>query len=296
MTRPRTFRLGALLSPGGQHLAAHRHPDHPADAGARQAVLARLAAEAAAGPFAFVLQAEGAATALGLDGGAAVGTAAGAAVLALPAGADAAARDHAAATADIVITAQQDLAAAQEFHADIKARAAAQGRDPAAVQVMAGVVPFVGRTAEEAWEKQDWLTRLIRPAEGLALLNHLAAGTLDLTGLDPEGPLPQAGKAVAAQALIRQIARDNGFSIRQLYEHLAGGRGHLTLAGTPHEIADTLQAWAAAGAADGFLLLPPWLPTGLGDVLALLVPELQRRGLIDTGAAAAQPRPVLAAE
>jgi hypothetical protein len=52
-----------------------------------------------------------------------------------------------------------------------------------------------------------------------------------------------------------------------------------TVAGTASEVADQLEEWFAAGAADGFNLMFPLLP---GDWLGFcreVVPELQRRGL-----------------
>ncbi len=82
--------------------------------------------------------------------------------------------------------------------------------------------------------------------------------------------------------LIRQIADENNFSIRQLYQWVASARGHFTIVGTPVQIADTLQQWFENEAADGFNILPPWLPTGLNDFVDLVIPELQRRGLFRT--------------
>jgi hypothetical protein len=40
--------------------------------------------------------------------------------------------------------------------------------------------------------------------------------------------------------------------------------------------------WFRAGAADGFNIMPPVLPTGLDDFIDHVVPELQRRGLFRT--------------
>ncbi|MEI7772250.1 MAG: LLM class flavin-dependent oxidoreductase [Chloroflexales bacterium] len=53
----------------------------------------------------------------------------------------------------------------------------------------------------------------------------------------------------------------------------------LRLVGTAAQVADQLAAWFAAGAADGFHLLPATLPEGLEEIARNLVPELQRRGL-----------------
>ncbi|MEJ7142275.1 LLM class flavin-dependent oxidoreductase, partial [Staphylococcus capitis] len=67
--------------------------------------------------------------------------------------------------------------------------------------------------------------------------------------------------------------------VRELLSYLNAGGGHLTLIGTPKEIVDEMERWFNAGVADGFNLMPPSLPDSLNDVVTLIVPELQRRGL-----------------
>jgi alkanesulfonate monooxygenase SsuD/methylene tetrahydromethanopterin reductase-like flavin-dependent oxidoreductase (luciferase family) len=47
-------------------------------------------------------------------------------------------------------------------------------------------------------------------------------------------------------------------------------------------VADTLEQWFRDGAADGFIVMPSALPSGLEDFVRLVVPELQRRGLFRT--------------
>lgn len=43
-----------------------------------------------------------------------------------------------------------------------------------------------------------------------------------------------------------------------------------------------LEDWFRNEGADGFDILPPWLPTGLTGFVDLVIPELQRRGLFRT--------------
>lgn len=194
-------------------------------------------------------------------------------------------RGLAAATAEVIFTAHQKLDTAQEFYRDIKARAKGLGRDPAHILVMPGVAPFVGRTEAEAREKYDRLTSLILEKDGIALVEGLTGGELDLTGVDLDGPLPPLAPTEgmkSRQALIRQIATENNFTIRQLYQWIATARGHFTVVGTPVQIVDILEEWFTSEAADGFNILPPWLPTGLTDFIDLVIPELQRRGLFRT--------------
>ncbi|HEY2532189.1 MAG TPA: hypothetical protein VGJ20_30395 [Xanthobacteraceae bacterium] len=76
-----------------------------------------------------------------------------------------------------------------------------------------------------------------------------------------------------------ELARRENLSIRQLYKRVYGQRGHRVVIGTPSDVADALEVWFRAGAADGFNLMPLTFPRGLEDIVNLLIPELQRRGL-----------------
>lgn len=194
-------------------------------------------------------------------------------------------RALAAATAEVIFTSHQHLHTAQAFYRDIKARARAVGRNPDHVLIMPGVAPFVGRTEEEAQEKYRQLTSLIVESDGIALLNGLAGGGINLADYDLDGPLPPLPVTEGMKSrpeLIRQIADENNFTIRQLYQWVATARGHFTVIGSAEQVADTLQAWFENEAADGFNILPPWLPDGLDDFIELVLPILQQRGLFRT--------------
>ena len=96
-------------------------------------------------------------------------------------------------------------------------------------------------------------------------------------------PAAVSQQVKSLEAMIRQIADENQFTIRQLYQHVASARGHFTVVGSASQIVDVLEDWFHNEGADGFNILPPWLPTGLTDFVDLVVPELQRRGLFRTG-------------
>ena len=61
------------------------------------------------------------------------------------------------------------------------------------------------------------------------------------------------------------------------------GRGtiaeHKVFCGTPKSVADQMEEWFTAPACDGFVLAATHMPGAYEDVVRLLVPELQRRGL-----------------
>ncbi|MFJ8011897.1 LLM class flavin-dependent oxidoreductase [Streptomyces sp. NPDC096339] len=199
----------------------------------------------------------------------------------LQAGSSEPGRNLAAATADVVFTAQHSMAAAHAFTADVRARAVRAGREAHDVQVLTGVFPFIGRTRSEAEDKFAALQDLIDPRVGLSLLGSELGG-VDLSGFDLDGPLPPLPPSNAGKGrrdLLVKMAEDEGLSIRELYRRVAGSRGHWQPVGTAESVADELAAWFESGAVDGFMIMPPQLPDGLDDFVDLVVPELQRRGL-----------------
>lgn len=190
-------------------------------------------------------------------------------------------KDLAARTAEVVFTANQTLAEAIEFTGDLKARLPRFGRVADDLKVMPGLFPVVGRSEAEARTKFEALQALIDPVVGLALLERMVGG-FDLSGYDPDGPvpeLPEAEGAKSRQQLMFDLARREGLTLRQLYLRIAGARGHSQIVGTPAQIADEMEERFRAGGADGFNIMPATLPGGLDDFIALVLPELRRRGL-----------------
>jgi ribosomal protein S9 len=142
-----------------------------------------------------------------------------------------------------------------------------------------GVLLIVGRT-EEVRAKYQSCQDLIHTDVGLMQLSRSCG--VDLSGYDLDGPMPQAVDVQGPKscfALIAKLASEEGLTIRQLYMRLAGTRDHWLLIGSPARVADELEEWFVKGGADGFKILPAIIPGGLADIVGLLIPELQRRGL-----------------
>ncbi|ESY15912.1 MULTISPECIES: LLM class flavin-dependent oxidoreductase [unclassified Mesorhizobium] len=198
------------------------------------------------------------------------------------AGASDVGRDLAARTADVVFTAAQTLEEAKAFYDDLKGRMAAYGREPDDIKIMPGVSPVVAETEAEAREKQEELQALIPDDVGVALLSSYLSIS-DLGSYPIDGPMPELPETEgmkSRQALVIEQSRRDGLSIRQLARHFAGARGHWRIVGTPAQIADELQARFEGGGADGFNVMPSYFPGELDAFATLVVPELQRRGLI----------------
>jgi len=193
-------------------------------------------------------------------------------------------KDFAARYADAVFTAHQTLDDARAFYADLKRRALAHGRDPDTIKVLPGIVPILGATEAEALALEAELDRLIRPEYAIGQLAELLsvdAGRLHLDRELPEDlpPEDEIEGAKSRRTLVVNLGRRERLTVRELIGRLGGGRGHLTFAGTPAQIADAIAHWYQEGAADGFNIMPPVLPSGLLAFVDHVVPILQQRGL-----------------
>src|SRR5262249_51953453 len=177
-----------------------------------------------------------------------------------------------------VLPLQFPLDGAKAYSDSVKSYLAKFGRSADDMKIMPGFTPIVGRTREEARAKFDRLQELVEPLVGLA---RIAPDFGDLSGYPLDGPVPAASgdvelKSTAVQ--IRERARRENPTIRQLYLAVVGGRA-LREIGTAADVADKMQEWFAAEAADGFNITPTVLPEGIDDFVELVVPELQRRGV-----------------
>lgn len=199
------------------------------------------------------------------------------------AGTSEAGRELAARTADVVFTAQLSIDDARAFYADIKRRAARFGRGPDEIKILPGLTTIVGRNMAEAQEKYDWLANILPDEVAIAGLERLT-GDVDLMKCDWDGKLPPlkpSNSALGRQKMLQDLS-DAGMTIRQIARRFAVGSGHDTIVGTPSMIADHMAKWLHAEAADGFNIMSPHLPVPLEEFVALVIPELQDRGLFRT--------------
>ena len=195
-------------------------------------------------------------------------------------------RAFAARWAEAIFTAHLTKESARGFYGDIKGRAAAYGRRPEEIVILPGISAAIGSTEAEAkrvWEELDDLTS---PAIGLARLSARFGGH-DFTGVPLDRPLtrndfPDPSTVDASKSRATgyvDLALAEGLTLRQLLQRLAGARGHFTATGTPEQVADIIEDWFTAGAADGFNVMPPILYRQFELFAEEVVPILRRRGL-----------------
>lgn len=206
--------------------------------------------------------------------------------LLVQAGSSESGKEFAARYAEAVFTAQRTLTEGQAFYRDLKGRLRQHGRSDDDLKVLPGIVPYIASTEAEAVALESEFTDLISPEYSLRQLSWML-GT-DLTAQSLDEPLPSLPPIEEIRGnksryqLVKNLAEAESLTVRQLIGLLGGGRGHRTFAGTPEQLADEMQLWFDGGAADGFNIMPPYLPGGLEVFVQHVVPILQQRGLFRT--------------
>jgi FMN-dependent oxidoreductase (nitrilotriacetate monooxygenase family) len=188
--------------------------------------------------------------------------------------------------ADVVFTVAQTQAKAVAFRGDIRRRAVASGRRADDVKISLGVVVLVEATEAAAQARADELYATL-PINRLTV-QLLANLGLPADSFGPDDPISAAdlpdtipsaafstGFSVSTRALIAEAPR----TPRELVVRGAGGSGHRLLVGSAEQVADDLQSWFEAGAADGFTIMPADTSVDFENFTELVVPILQQRGL-----------------
>jgi len=190
-------------------------------------------------------------------------------------------RTLAARHAEAIFSIAQTEEDGTAFGRDIRARAKSFGRGGEIV-ILPGLATMLASTEAEVKRREQELWELL-PKEyaigRLAGLLQIDPKRLRLDDAFPTDlPIPPNGmQSFAAAAL--QTARRRGLTVREVLRELGGGTGHRLFVGTPEALADDMERWLYAGAADGFNLMPDVFPDGLDILVDEVVPILRRKGI-----------------
>ncbi|MEV6345215.1 LLM class flavin-dependent oxidoreductase [Actinoplanes sp. NPDC051851] len=196
----------------------------------------------------------------------------------IQAGASDSGRDFAARWADVIFCSHASLESAIAFYADVKARAAAHGRDPDQVKILPAATPVVGVDAKA---RHEAFADLVSIEAGLSRLAYHV--NVDLTRYDLDGPLPTL-EEVGVEGHYREVveyAEKNDLTVGQIGRWY-GARTEGSMVGTGTEVADIIERWVDSGAADGFVIQATHVPGAFDGFVGEVVPELQRRGRFRT--------------
>ncbi|MGI4814959.1 MAG: LLM class flavin-dependent oxidoreductase [Janthinobacterium lividum] len=166
---------------------------------------------------------------------------------------------------------------------DTRRRAAEGGRDPSRLLFFPMMTIIVDATEQAAQEKLADYKRYISYEAAVVLFSGFTG--IDYSQHDPDAPIVYEKRENGVLSAIESFTLadpDKVWTLREVANHVAiGGRGPL-LVGSPSQVADELQAWMEETDIDGFNLAYAVAPETYEDIVRLLVPELQRRGVYKT--------------
>ena len=194
----------------------------------------------------------------------------------LQAGASPRGREFAARWAEVIFATSHTKADSVAFSADIKRRMEAYARPPEACAVLNSLAVVLGETESIAQEKLARLNALADP--DLVLAHNSTMLGADLARHQtPEAVAAAQGSAGISgiEERVRQVAAAEGISYAA-----AARKPRSVFVGTPASVADQMQDVFEANGCDGFIVWPTVSPTMFEEFSRLLVPELQKRGLV----------------
>lgn len=198
------------------------------------------------------------------------------------AGASAEGQALAAATAEVVFSSNPTLERAAAYYNGLKADVVAAGRGADECLILSAIQPIVADSAAEARDIAGELHELIHPTLAISMLQTALGNVIDLTGLDPDGPLPEipaTTRSQGIQATVVAMARSENLSIAEIARRIAAGRTSNTITGTAEQVADEMAAWFTSRSCDGFIVAPPYFFDSLDRFVDGVIPLLQERGL-----------------
>ncbi|MEZ0364148.1 NtaA/DmoA family FMN-dependent monooxygenase [Mycobacterium sp. pUA109] len=197
-------------------------------------------------------------------------------------------RELAGRVADAVFSAELDLGAGIEHYRYVQQVAAARGR--AAVRILPGLITTIGSSRAEAHRRYEEQNALLPAGHDVARLSQTLGEDLSGLPLDEPiparllGPVPAASTFIGSLGFRESVVRlieSRGLTLRETLREFSGA-GHRVVVGSPTDVADTVERWFLAGAADGFNLMPDVFPDGLEVFVDEVVPILRSRGLFGT--------------
>jgi FMN-dependent oxidoreductase (nitrilotriacetate monooxygenase family) len=207
-------------------------------------------------------------------------------------------RDFAAQAADAIFSRHSTLDDGKAFYQDVKGRMPKFGRTRDQLLILPSATFVLGDTDAEASDLAYEVRKAqVSPATALRFIEQLWNTTLD--GFDVDGPLPDFDPVVSdnliskGRASVRMFAKDP-VGLASQWRAIAAEKklsarevviettGRQSFVGSPATIAETINEFVQADAADGYILVPHITPDGLAPFVDQVVPLLQERGVYPT--------------
>lgn len=189
----------------------------------------------------------------------------------------------AARWAEVVFAKYPTLEGGIKQYQALKEGVAKAGRNPDDLKVAAEVKIIAAETESLAREKREMIAGLSRPIDGLTMIGETA--NIDFSGRPYDQPFTDEELAAMSWQSLRdkvvQVSGKKNPSVRDFVE--ASGRGTLNdgpvFCGTGEQVADMMEEWFSKGC-DGFVLSATAVPGTYEEIVRLVIPHLQKRGLV----------------
>ncbi len=193
------------------------------------------------------------------------------------AGASSTGRNFAATNAELVFVQGKDAAMLRAQVDDLRRLAVAAGRDAGSIKAVSGLSVVVAPTRSQAEERlEEYLSWI--DADAARAYYAMMTG-VDLAALDPDA----AFATVKTEGGRTQVERYKDTTVREAAaDFIRRGMRELILLGTPAQVAEEIGAIVDQTGLDGFNFTPFLSPGCYRDMADLVVPELQRIGLMRT--------------
>ncbi|WP_181706681.1 NtaA/DmoA family FMN-dependent monooxygenase [Chthonobacter rhizosphaerae] len=193
-------------------------------------------------------------------------------------------RQFAAETADSIIAPASNIEWCKSYRDDVRARAAAAGRNPDDIKILFLVAPILGETEAEAKAKferihtaPDYLEKVLASISSIT--------DIDFSKFDLDKELPKLTTNGEQGSLDAFAQWGSGKTLRELCIEQVS-RGLDGLVGTPDQVAERMGEIVDYIGGDGFLITRPFTTIisrqYINEICEGLVPALQRRGLVRT--------------
>ncbi|WP_028934619.1 LLM class flavin-dependent oxidoreductase [Pseudonocardia spinosispora] len=186
----------------------------------------------------------------------------------------------AAAHAEAIFTNAVSIPALAGQVRKVRGLAAEAGRDPGSVKVLQMLSVVCAPTDEVAHARYESYRRLVAYAGAMARYSGWTG--LDMSQFDPDVPFAHV-RTNAGQTMVDLFSRmdpDKQWTPRDIAEFIGIGGTGPTLVGSPSTVADELIHWMTETGIDGFNLGHAVKYRDIADFVELVVPELQRRGVV----------------
>lgn len=203
--------------------------------------------------------------------------------------------------AEAIFCANPTISSCKKYTTAVRLKAVLEGRSPSSIKFFLGIMPIIGRTIEEAEAKYERAKKYVSINGGLARFSGFTNVDLSQYGVDEEFDFEGTHHENTIQGVIdniKVIGEEKVFTPRIVAEMFALGGSGPRPVGTPEMVADFFEEWWREGDLDGFnvnctfptstdcIIYVPELigadvtnPGSFEDVVELLIPELQKRGI-----------------